>query len=83
MTSLYQALTVAGCEIDHHESDLYVKLTPTALAVIRTFPGMYDEGSRFMFRSKVDGKMWLDFPFAYEPFWAAKQHAPAGVPTTC
>lgn len=32
--TLYEALTAAGCEIDHHESDLYVRVTPDSTRIV-------------------------------------------------
>jgi len=64
MMSLYRELQQAGCELDSHESDLYVTATSTAIAIVKS-----SGRSHAMFRSAVDGKQWLDVPFAYEPFW--------------
>lgn len=61
--SLYQQLKDAGCEMDHHESDLYVKATATAKEITKR------EGSREFFHHQVTGELWIDLPFRYEPFW--------------
>jgi hypothetical protein len=37
MKSLYRRLLEAGCEIDNHESDLYVRDTPEARAIIAQY----------------------------------------------
>ncbi len=69
--SLYELLKEAGCEMDNHESDLYVKDTPEAHAVLLK----YEEGGRDgktsfqKFRSEKDGEMWIDIPFAFQPWW--------------
>ena len=78
-TNLYDDLFNAGCVLDHHESDLYVKADANALAILqRHGKGGYKrarKGDTFqlagcsMFRSQVDGEMWIDVPFAYQPFW--------------
>jgi hypothetical protein len=65
--SLYQDLKAAGLPTDHHESDLYVIDTPAARALIAKH-GKRGSG----FTSQIDGKRWLDVPFAYDPFWAKK-----------
>ena len=70
MSTLYAALVAAGCEIDNHESDLYVQDTTFARDVLATF---HVNASRF--RSQVDGKMWLDIPFAFQPWWDARATA--------
>lgn len=65
--SLYQQLLAAGVELEHHESDLYAKVTPESTRIIK------ESGhSSSVFRSEVDGQMWYDLPFAYKPFWHAK-----------
>ena len=63
MSTLYAALVAAGCEIDNHESDLYVKATPEAIALTK------DEPNRSFFTSNIDGARWIDLPFRYQPFW--------------
>jgi hypothetical protein len=67
--SLYQELIAAGIPTDSHESDLYVLNTPVARGLIAK------HGKRGVvgFNSKVDGKRWLDVPFAYDPFWERKR----------
>lgn len=67
-TTLYQALLDTGYKIDHHESDLYVEESPTTVAMCKA------HGKHFTyFRSQIDGKIWLDVPFAYDPFWEKKE----------
>jgi hypothetical protein len=66
--SIYQDLKAAGVQLDHHESDLYAKVTPESQAIV--------DGYRFKcnvtrFTSQIDGLRWYDIPFAYEPFWDA------------
>ncbi len=66
--SLYKELKAAGIETDNHESDLYVKDSPEAREIVHRHR---PEAPR-AFRSEVDGEIWLDVPFAFEPFWDAK-----------
>lgn len=69
---LYQAMQEAGVEIDSHESDLYVKETPAADAVIEEAM-RHDSAPCFTrFRSSVDGSVWLDFPFMFVPWWESR-----------
>jgi hypothetical protein len=74
-TDVYQQLKDAGCALYNHESDLYVEATPTALGIVKA------SGRSFTrFTSQVDGKQWLDVPFAYRPWWdkrTGKQEPPA------
>ncbi len=57
----------AADEIGHHESDLYVKASPETRALVKASGRPYS-----FFKSNVDGKTWIDVPFAYEPFWELK-----------
>ena len=68
--ALYDELVAAGCRIDNHESDLYVEATPEAERILRASDRWSTVKS---FISQVDGKRWFDVPFAYVPFWEAKQ----------
>lgn len=65
--SLYKELVAAGVPIDHHESDLYVRDTSVARSILARHG---KKGTAFT--SQIDGKRWLDVPFAYEPFWEKK-----------
>jgi len=68
MTSgeFYEAVKAKGVEIDHHESDLYIPVNDTTRALVKE----YDcTGNVTTFVSNVDGKLWYDIPFAYQPFW--------------
>jgi hypothetical protein len=79
MSSLYKDLVRAGIPTDHHESDLYVLDTSEAREAIKKY------GYKFKtFTSNIDGKRWIDVPFAYEPFWEKKgrRHATMKVDDT-
>lgn len=73
--SLYQRLLEANCELDSHYSDLYVKATPEARAIIdeyRKEKGLTNGwGLGGPFVSQIDGQTWIDLPFFYEPYWIA------------
>ena len=77
---LYDACVAAGLEIDHHESDLYVKKTPAAIFVLSEFN--YDPELKKLdkyrgvstFKSSIDGSEWFDIPFAYLPWWRERGH---------
>lgn len=65
MSSLYTLLKQAGCVLDHHYSDLYVKMDSASrdilLACLDREPSV--------FTSEIDGALWYDIPFAYDPYW--------------
>lgn len=62
--SLYQELSKLGLPMDSHESDLYVKWSPEAAALVRATGRVFQS-----FRHQVTGERWLEVPFAYEPWW--------------
>jgi hypothetical protein len=68
---LYDRLVAAGCEVDNHESDLYVRDTPEARRVIEGFEvQFYNDGlTQYRFIHQVTGEPWLDLPFMYSPWW--------------
>ena len=70
---LYADLEAAGCQLDHHESDLYVLDTPEARAILREH-----RVESTPFTSELDRRRWLDVPFHYTPFWESKQQQSNG-----
>lgn len=74
-STLYDALKAAGCETGNHESDLYVKATPEAEAILKAHgktPGAWGCES---FISNIDKTRWYDIPFAYKPWWEKRANA--------
>ena len=68
--TIYQRLVDAGCKVEGHESDLYVRWDATAERVLRD----HTPRVRFeIFRSPVDRLVWADIPFAFAPYWDAKE----------
>lgn len=51
-------------EIDHHYSDLYVKVTPASREIVSRF-----EYSHMVqtFIDNIDRELWYDIPFCYNP----------------
>jgi hypothetical protein len=68
--SLYTELKDAGCTLDSHESDLYVKATPEAEAIILAWRAA-GVGSRHVitFLDSINGERWFEIPFMYDPWW--------------
>jgi len=66
--TLYDKLKEAGCQMDNHESDLYVESTEVSQAIIKEF-GM--KGKPFI--SRIDQAVWLDIPFQFQPYWDRKR----------
>jgi hypothetical protein len=74
--SVYKLLKAAGVPLDHHESDLYAKVTPESRAIVADYEHRANVKT---FRSETDkGEFWYDIPFAYEPWWEARTTHRAG-----
>ena len=54
--------------IDHHESDLYVKMTPESSKIISK-SGLIRGHGYTVFRDQITGTLWYDIAFAYTPEW--------------
>ena len=68
--TLYERLNAAGCELNSHESDLYVKDTTTARKIIEEFnESRRTRHSISRFRHQVTDEWWIDIPFAFDPWW--------------
>lgn len=66
--TIYAAAVAAlpACDIDHHNSDLYLKRTPASAALV----GRLDSTVLLsVFRSQIDGRIWYELPFCFTPFW--------------
>jgi hypothetical protein len=68
---LYDALKAAGIEMSNHESDLYFPDTPETRAILSQFPA--EKANATFFINQVNHKPWIDVPFAYMPWWIARQ----------
>lgn len=68
-TTIYEALLAAGCQMDSHESDLYVAPSPDADRIIREWKAHHNR-----FTSQIDGKLWYDLPFMFDPWWAKRDN---------
>ena len=65
--TLYKAAVALSIPVDNHESDLYLLLTPESARLCVAYDKTYTVS-----RSQIDGKLWADIPFAYDPFWEAR-----------
>lgn len=66
MKNLLEILENAGCEIDHHESDLYARVTPESTRIIEEYkhiraPYLYYT----TFYDNLDNSLWYEIPFMY------------------
>ena len=65
--SLYEEIVEAQIPIDSHESDLYFLKTKKSMEILKKY--FVHAKSAAMFKSDIDGKQWVDVPFAYLPWW--------------
>ena len=57
--------TLLAADIDHHNSDLYLKRTPAAVALVNR---LENKSLLSVFRDP-DGVPWYDLPFCFTPYW--------------
>ena len=53
------------CDIDHHYSDLYLKRTPAASALVKRL----DNTIYLSVFRDCDGVAWYELPFCFTPYW--------------
>lgn len=68
--TIYQDLLGLGVELDHHESDLYFPVTAATHELVRRYEF---RGNVRTFANQVSGTLWYEAPFAYAPWWEARQ----------
>jgi hypothetical protein len=71
MKSLYQALIEAGVKVSSHESDLYFPRTKESCEILQKYDVHYENARNFI--NQVEGGVWFDVPFAFDPYWEAKR----------
>ncbi len=82
--SLYECAVLDGLELDHHESDLYLKDCPEARVLLEEHDKRgvsvrkVDGWNVSVFYSQTEREPWLDIPFAYGPAWPDTNYGPNG-----
>lgn len=71
MKSFCQEIIDRGLEHGHRYSDLQVKHCKELDEVLNLYP-QFKEGLRIIFVSQLDGQVWSEFPFLYEPYWVER-----------
>ena len=81
--NIHEEAKKLGVEIDHHESDLYIPVTPETQALVARYKSKCNV-TKFMEMTLPDKRpcicghvsnkrtpirQWFDIPFAYQPFW--------------
>lgn len=65
--SIYEQMKAAGVPIASHYSDLYAKVTEESRAIVASYRF---KANVTTFTNQVEGGLWYDIPFAFDPFWA-------------
>lgn len=68
MKNIYEEAlkTIPADHIDHHGTDLYLKVTKESRELI----SLYDfKRNITTFIDAIDHELWYDIPFAYSPGW--------------
>lgn len=67
--SLYTDLIEADQPVSNHYSDLYCPVNE----VTRGLLAKHNITTATTFKNQVEGGLWYDVPFQYEPFWEKRQ----------
>lgn len=72
--NLYEEIKAAGIPYANHESDLYIPATPETRAILARHPDQNKTATTFINQAPPHvGERWLDVPFAFSPWWEARQ----------
>lgn len=63
--SLYTELMDAGVPVSNWQSDLYCPVNDTTRELLKK----HNIKTATIFVHQVEGGLWFDVPFMYEPFW--------------
>lgn len=68
MRNIYEKAveSLPSADIDHHESDLYLRITPISKKLIREYEF---KNQVHVFRDNIEHVLWYEIPFAYTPYW--------------
>ena len=64
--SIYEQVIELNIEHDHYYSDLYIPVNDTTRDLVASYGHTIDFE---FFSSNIDGKLWYDIPFSYDPYW--------------
>lgn len=66
--SLYTDLIEAGQPVSNWQSDLYCPVNEVTCALLKKHDKLATT-----FTNQVDGGLWFDVPFAFDPYWEQRQ----------
>jgi len=66
--TIYQECIKRGIPIHNHESDLYIPVNTETKELVK----FYKQNMASCFVNQIEGNLWYDIPFSYDPFWNNK-----------
>lgn len=66
--SIYADCVRLGVPVQNHASDLYIPVNDATRLLLKAH-GL----TATTFTNQVEGGLWYDVPFAFDPYWEAKQ----------
>lgn len=68
--SLYTELVENNVPVSNHYSDLYFPKNDKTTAILAKYSTQKSNATRFI--NQVEGGVWYDVPFAFDPYWLNK-----------
>lgn len=59
--------TIPAEQIDHHDSDLYIMVTPESRKIVNEYE--FKQNVTTFISAIAPHVLWFDIPFAYTPYW--------------
>jgi hypothetical protein len=71
INNIYEEAKKLGVEMDHHQSDLYIPVTPETRELVCRYKSRANVTTfkNQLTKNKFFHELWYDIPFAYSPFW--------------
>ena len=70
MSTLFDDVVITGVAYAFHESDLYLPCTTKVQRLLHIHKSKFS-----YFRNNVTGTPWVSVPFAYDPWWNARERS--------
>lgn len=68
--SLFEDIIAEGIQHNNHYSDLYIPDNTQTRKILERHPDQKKVSAAFV--NQVEGGLWIDIPFAYDPFWVER-----------
>lgn len=69
--SIFNEIKRTGIKYSSHESDLYIPVNEKTSELIKTY---VHRRNVTIFKNQVEGGLWYEVPFAYDPWWKSRLH---------